>query len=318
MAEKIKLEYKGYTTVCEPNPNDRGRLYGRIFPPDNPSVPLEHWSFTGDTVKEAKKNFKSVVEKVLVHKAFNDTQEEWIHSVDYHSIRAAFNILPDEFERRIRFGYFDKSLLDGVKGGDYVVPLYYVTKAWDVLLKNSLGLVAFKIGPEEDDDVEDYESELAMFMKNYSATRTRRQAIEQNDQIKEIWKEKLGINIDEINVDFKKYNMHLPPHVSEDEFYDYFQEVPNGVDEWIMYGINNPEARCTFDAVSCLMEFTAAMQLGFYDFTGESRDGEDSFADCWFDNLMQKIGNFKKLLPKFCISLNFSCFSASCRYQVLS
>ena len=95
------------------------------FPPDNPSVPLEHWSFTGDTVKEAKKNFKSVVEKVLVYKAFNDTQKEWIHSVDYHSIRAVFNILPDEFERRIRFGYFDKSLLDGVKGGDYVVPLYY-------------------------------------------------------------------------------------------------------------------------------------------------------------------------------------------------
>jgi hypothetical protein len=148
-------------------------LYGRIFPPDNPSVPLEHWSFTGDTINEAEKNFKSVVEKVLVHKAFNETQED------------------------------------------------------------------------------------------------------------------------------KIYNMHLPPHVSEDEFYDYFQEVPDGVEEWIMYGINKPEARCTFHAVSCLMEFTAAMQLGFYDFTGEPRDGEESFADCWFDNLMQNFGNLKKLLPKF-------------------
>ena len=280
MAEKIKLEYKGYTTVCEPNPNDRERLYGRIFPPDNPSVPLEHWSFTSDTINEAEKSFKSVVEKVLVHKAFDDTQEEWIHSVDYHSIRTVFNILPDEFERRIRFGYFDKSLLEGVKGGDYVVPLYYVTKAWDVLLKNSLGLVAFKIGPEEDDDVEDYESELSMFMEEIGATRTRRQAIEQNDQIKEIWKEKLDINIDEINVDFKKYNMHLPPHVSEDVFYDYFQDVPDGVEEWIMYGINKPEARCTFDAVSCLMEFTAAMQLGFYEgYIEETREWRKMFCE---------------------------------------
>ncbi|MBO7440025.1 MAG: hypothetical protein J6U21_10155 [Bacteroidales bacterium] len=265
MAEKIKLEYKGYTAVCEPNPNDRGRLYGRVYPPDNQFVPLEHWLFTGGTSDEVYQNFKTVVEKVLEHKSFNDTQEDWVHSVDYHSIRAVFNILPDEFERRIDNGYFDKSLLNGVKGGDYVVPLFYVPKAWDVLLKNSLGLVAFKIGPEEDAEEADYENELSIFMEEHSATRTRRHAIEQNDKIKEIWKNKIGIDIDEINVDFKKFNMHIPPHVSEDEFYHYFTEVPDGVDEWIMYGINKPEARCTFHAVSCLMEFTAAMQLGFYE-----------------------------------------------------
>lgn len=51
--------------------------------------------------------------------------------------------------------------------------------------------------------------------------------------------------------------MHLPPNVSEEESAHYFEDVPDGVFEWILGGINNPNGTCTFDSVSALMEFAA-------------------------------------------------------------
>lgn len=57
---------------------------------------------------------------------------------------------------------------------DAEVPLYYVTKAWDVLLKNSLGVWSFMIGPEEDEDIS--EESLKLFLKYEGATWSRVQA----------------------------------------------------------------------------------------------------------------------------------------------
>ena len=66
------------------------------------------------------------------------------------------------------------------------------------------------------------------------------------------------IDIDSLDIDFSKYNMHLPPNVSDDEYHFYFHDVCGGVNEWIMGTINRPESKdITHDAVSALMEFKA-------------------------------------------------------------
>lgn len=143
-------------------------------------------------------------------------------------------------EKRIREGLFDNTLLQGLEGGDYVVPIYYVTKAWDNLLKGSLGTISFMIGPEEDDDFS--EEELQLFLKEERATRSRGEAIIQNDQMKEVWKKYFQIDIDSLEVDFTKFDMHLPPNVYE----------------WLLPVVNRPsEDWALHDATSCLMELTA-------------------------------------------------------------
>ena len=170
--------------------------------------------------------------------------------------RCVFDILPQRFRERIATDKFDKALLKSVPGGDYAVPLYYVTKAWDIILKGTLDHYAFKIGPEEDDE-EEYDAALKEFMEEEHATRTRAGAIKDNDEMKVIWKEMLGVDIDNIEVDFTQYNMHLTPQVDERTFEDYFFDVSDGVLEWILDGINAPNGVCAFESVSVLMEFTA-------------------------------------------------------------
>ena len=56
--------------------------------------------------------------------------------------------------------------------------------------------------------------------------------------------------------------MHLPPNVTYEEYQDYFMDVPEGIDEWILCGINHPNRDIvTHDEVSALMEFTAEVLL---------------------------------------------------------
>lgn len=247
------FEYKGYFTIIKPLERDL-RYYGRIYEMDKPDNPMESGAFAADNETEAKERFGSVVEDIINAKEWREKNSKWKESgIDVESIGYVFDILPEKFRERIITGQFDKSLNNGVKGGDYIVPLYYVTKAWDVLLKGRLGHYAYKIGPEED---EDYEKDLKEFWEE-EAERSRCEACRQNDEMKAIWKELLGMDIDTIEVDFAKYDKHLPPNVDEKAFFEYFFDVPKGVFEWIFDGISFPTGMCFCESVSALMEFTA-------------------------------------------------------------
>ena len=69
------------------------------------------------------------MEKNVSVKLFQERCQEWKRVTDFESVRCVFNILPEEFRKRVENNTFDRSLLVSVKGGDYEVPLYYVTKA---------------------------------------------------------------------------------------------------------------------------------------------------------------------------------------------
>ena len=75
--------------------------------------------------------------------------------------------------------------------------------------------------------------------------------------MKLLWKKYFNIDIDALDIDFSTFNKHLPPNADEDEVYYHFQSVPNGIEEWILDGINTPTGECSFDDVSSLMEFAA-------------------------------------------------------------
>ncbi len=50
----------------------------------------------------------------------------------------------------------------------------------------------------------------------------------------------------------------MPPNISSDDADLYFNDVPDGIVEWIPQRINyEDDNSVTFDSVSCLMEFAA-------------------------------------------------------------
>lgn len=253
------LEFNGYRCILQNSPyNDR--LYGKICTPDNPLEPLESWGFAADTIEEAQKRFELQVEKIISHKLYLQHCKEWQSITDHESIRCVYNILPNQFRKRVESNLFDKSLLTSVVGGDYEVPLYYVTKAWDIILKGTLFPVDFMIGPEEEENCT--EEDIKAFLIEKNASRSRCKACRDNDEMKNIWKELFDIDIDKLEIDFLKYNMHLPPNVTDDEYYNHFLDVPEGLDEWVMGRVNYPECdSISYDYVSALMEFTAEILL---------------------------------------------------------
>ncbi len=253
------LEYKGYRAILEYDA-ERNSYSAKICPPSNPTEPLESWGFGGRTQKELQEIFEDQVTKIISWESFQKKNKEWKSVTDYESIRTVFNILPDEFRKRVENNEFDKSLLQSVKGGDYEVPLYYVTKAYDVLLKSPLETIAYNIGLDEDEDCT--EEEFNSYMEYESITRTRIEACIDNNKMKTLWKELFNIDIDALDIDFRQFNMHLPPNLTKDESCDYFHDGVNGVVEWIFLGITNPEREgVTFDQVSCLMELLALICL---------------------------------------------------------
>lgn len=253
------LEYKGYRAILTLNPRDN-RLWGKICTPENPSIPMDSWGFAGNNIEEAENTFHYQVEKIISHKLFKQKCLEWKSNTDFESVRCVMNILPDEFQRRVVEYKFDHSLLTSVKGGDYEVPLYYVTKAWDVILKGELFPIDFMIGPEEDEDCT--QEDIKEFLVEENASRSRCEACADNEKMKVLWKEYFNVDIDTLEVDFLEYNMHLPPNVTDDEYDYYFRDVPEGIDEWILGGINHPDSdMVTHDEVSALMEFTAEVLL---------------------------------------------------------
>ncbi len=245
-AKEIHLEYKGFSTTTTINSRDL-RYRGKIFSPDN--ILLNGWGFAADNVPELKTHFESMVEKIIERDNWRKHDNEWKNSgVDVVSIGCVFDILPDIFRERVACNKYDKSLNDKVCGGHYEVPLYYVTKAWDIILKGDLGANEFRV---------EYDSEW----DDEPVDRTLEEAIVQNDEVKRIWKELLNIDIDALDVDFSQFDMHLPPKATESDMYDYFVDVPDGIEEWILNGINNPSGEVNFDNVSSLMEFAAYILL---------------------------------------------------------
>lgn len=253
------LEYKGYRAILTLN-SKGNRLWGKICAPENPSTPMDGWSFSGDDIKEAELFFRYQVNKIISHKEFKEKCDEWKSKTDYESIRCVMNILPEEFKLRVSENKFDKTLLDVVKGGYYEVPLYYVTKAWDIILKGELFPIDFMIGPEEEEDCT--EADILEFLAEERATRTRCKACRDNNKMKKMWKELFYIDIDNLDIDFLQFNMHIPPNVTYEEYKDYFIDALEGIDEWILRGINHPDSDIvTHDEVSSLMEFTAEVLL---------------------------------------------------------
>lgn len=255
MIKEYLLEHKGYKCIAKLYEN--GRWGFGSGPEPNVDSEFPFFWYT-DNIEEAKARFAASIEKMIEQQEYKREDNKWKERVDYKSVAAVFNILPDVLEKRILEGLFDNTLLQGVEGGDYVVPLYYVTKAWDNLLKGSLGTISFMIGPEEDEDYS--EEELQQFLKDEHATRSRGEAIIQNDMMKELWKKHFQIDIDSLEVDFTKFDMHLPPNVSEDERDWYFYDCIDGLNEWLLPVVNRPsEDWVLHDVTSCLMEFTANM-----------------------------------------------------------
>lgn len=241
LEKEIHLEYKGYSTTTTISKHDL-RYSGQIVAPDNTIV--EVWGYAANNYLEVKTRFESLVEKIIEYEYVKKAHAEWHNSnIDTTSIGYVFDIMPDKFRERIQSGEFNRSLNSKVEGGLYEVPLYYVTKAWDVILKGDLCDLEFKVEyePEYDDPVD----------------RTLEEAIQQNDEMKKLWKEFFDIDINLLEVDFSKFNKNLHPNVSEDAEYYHFQDVPNGITEWILDGINSPTGNVSFDDVSSLMEFTA-------------------------------------------------------------
>ncbi len=254
-----QLEYKGYKGILRLNPTDQ-RVWGKICTPENPDTPIDSYEFAGDNIAEAQKQFEIMVRQIISHKLYKTRNQEWRKITDYESIRCVFNILPDEFKYRVTGGEFDKSLLLGVKGGENEVPLYFVTKAWEVILKGPLFPYDFKIGPEEEPDCS--EKDIQDFLIENNASRTRYSACTDNNKMKALWKELFDIDLDTLPIDFTQFNKHLPPNVTDREYDDYFHDVSDGVNEWILDRINSPDLEgIAYDYVSSLMEFTAQILL---------------------------------------------------------
>ncbi|MBO7276817.1 MAG: hypothetical protein J6U84_02530 [Bacteroidales bacterium] len=253
------LEYKGYKCILEYD-SETNTYSGKICPPSNPTEPLENWEFHCCHQQKLQKIFEMQVTKIIPWESFQKKNKEWLSVTDYESIRTVFNILPDEFRKRVENNEFDKTLLQSVKGGDYEVPLYYVTKAYDVLFKGPLETIAYKIGLDEDDDCT--EEEFNSYIEDKGITRNGIEACIDNNKMKTLWKELFNIDIDAIDIDFRQFNMHLPPNFEREFSIYYFNDGVNGVEDWIYFGITNPESEgVTFDQVSCLMELLALICL---------------------------------------------------------
>lgn len=256
--EKFIFEYKGYKSEVHVNPKDHYRLHGNIYLPENWEKPYRGSSYAANNIEDARKSFEKIVEELIEAREESIRQKEWERVTDHVSVGQVFAIKPRKFEQRIKDGKFDKNLLIAVKGGVYAVPIYYMTKAWDVLLKGSLPN-AYMIGCEEDEDAT--EEDVKEFMEECNASRTRAEAYRDNELMKDVWKRHFGIDIDTLEVDFCVFDMHLEPNVSCKEYRAYFEDVPDGIYEWILDAINYCENDypdgVRYHVAASLMEFTA-------------------------------------------------------------
>lgn len=253
------MEYKGYKGILTLNPKTNWYTIN-ILAPDDSSESGESQVCLCNDIEKAEELFHSKVNMLISYKEFQEKCNEWKSKTDYESVRCVLDILPEEFEQRVNNKMFDNALLDAVRGGNYEVPLYYITKAWDIILKGKLEPIDFKIGPEEEEDCT--EADIQEFLIEERAARTRCEACLDNNRMKKIWKKLFNIDIDSLDIDFLQFNMHLPPNVSFEEYDEYFINDVESIDDWILSGINHPDRNfIKHNMVSALMEFTAEVLL---------------------------------------------------------
>lgn len=123
------LKYRGYIGILKYGKKDH-RIYGSVVKEVEPQK-ISKCCFAGDNLSEAEKNFQDWVSTTISIHEYELRNDHWKQTVDSESISAVYNILPEVFLERINKGDFDENLLDATVGGEYEVPLYYVTKAWD-------------------------------------------------------------------------------------------------------------------------------------------------------------------------------------------
>lgn len=249
------LEYKGYKGVFRFISKKEG-FEGRIYPPSNPTEALEYPRFRGRSKKYLQKMFEDYVDKIIAEELLSKNNAEWLRVNDYLSVCYVYNVLPDEFRKRVENNEFDKTLLKSVKGWDYEVPLYYITKAYDVLLQD------FFIRDDLDGYAEAFDEDWEEEDGEKIETRTFVDTLRVHQEMKKLWKDLFDIDIDRLEVDFSQYNKHLPPNVTEDESFDYFHDVPDGLTEWVLEGlifpgIDDSLLNILIKRTSCLIEYTA-------------------------------------------------------------
>lgn len=95
------------------------------------------------------------------------------------AIEAVFNIRPDDLQKIYDSGNFDNNLIDNIGGCRCLLPIYYITKLWDLALND--GTWNPKLQLQLDD------------------------ANRRNELLKDFWKKQYSINIDELTIDFSLY-----------------------------------------------------------------------------------------------------------------
>ena len=154
--------------------------------------------YLGD-LEDAEIEFVNYVEESLNMQRYCGDTFAWERKNDFRSVSNVMACQPDEFLRRIREDNFDKSLLVEAPGGDYEVPVWYATKAWDFILKGETDSFDYYLGPSS----KNYSpEEIAKFQEENQYERLLDDAIADNDRMKQIWKEQFGINIDAFELDF--------------------------------------------------------------------------------------------------------------------
>lgn len=267
------LKYRGYLGILRLNNKDRNRVYGSIASIDKVNTIISKDCFAGDDIDSVNDAFHNVVNNLIENEKFKKEQVEWKACTDWQTVASVFNILPEKFRERVECKIIDPAIIERVKGSDYEVPLYFVTKAWDYVLSGSLCGFGFMIQPTPSIDGEPPTKEdIAEFIAENNPKRMKEEARAQNNEMKMIWKEYFNIDIDLIEIDFNRFNMHMFPQVSHYREHQYFIEGPEGVYEWILSPVNYPDANYIFfDCVSALMEYCAYLQ----------REREDPCYDEW-------------------------------------
>ena len=257
------LHHRGYIGILRINSKDRNRIYGSIAKEETPKVIILKDCYAGNNIEEVTEQFILFVNRDIDIAEYNERNREWRKHNDIKSIAAVYNILPKEFKTILESGIFDRNLLQKVEGGFYEVPLYYVTKAWDFILKSDMNGYEFMVGPYFGDEKPDI-SDWREFIIEDNPQRFRCQAIANNNSIKKLWRDFFDIDIDSLDIDFLKFNRHLVPNVSIDESHIFYRDVPDGVYEFIFDCINNPSIDYVFlDTVSDLMEAAADIKNSY-------------------------------------------------------
>lgn len=232
----VSFEYKGYK--CEASFDKKSLQYAGTLTDDSGNL-LKH-CFMGDYESDFITMGRKEIDSILSRRASDLLFREWKKTPLSTLVSSVFNLQPERFQELAESGKFDLHFL---VPGFYEVPLAYVTKAYDVLLKGYMM-----------ENLDWFETEYG------DGGRSVEDAIKLNDEIKQIWKDQAGIDIDALEVDFSQFNAHIAPQVSKEEEDRYFYDIPDGICEWIISGIFNPQECCAHDATSCLMEYMAHLR----------------------------------------------------------